>query len=90
MGRVAVVPLFVAYLCANDPLSSFVAALIFTFAGLTDILDGLLARRLGLVTMLGKFMDPLADKLVVMAALVVLTRHRSAIASGVVILLLAQ
>src|SRR5262249_26389561 len=51
--------------------------------------DGWLARRMNLVTVLGKFMDPLADKLIVMAALVMLTRL-GRVASGVVILLVAR
>jgi CDP-diacylglycerol--glycerol-3-phosphate 3-phosphatidyltransferase len=85
----AVIPPFVAFLGFADPLSCFVAALIFACAALTDILDGVLARRLRLETVLGKFMDPLADKLIVMAALVMLTRL-GWVEAAVVILLLAR
>src|SRR5208282_1614162 len=52
------------------PVRGFWAAIVFTLAAITDILDGYLARRLGIVSVLGKFLDPLADKLIVMASLV--------------------
>ena len=89
LGRVLIIPPFVLYTYYADPLHSFFAAAIFALAAATDILDGWLARRMHLVTVLGKFMDPLADKLIVMAALVMLTRL-GRVASGVVILLLAR
>jgi CDP-diacylglycerol--glycerol-3-phosphate 3-phosphatidyltransferase len=62
---------------------------VFTLAALTDILDGYLARKLGVVSVLGKFLDPLADKLIVMAALVWLV-PMGRIAAWVVVLLLAR
>lgn len=89
LGRVAVIPPFVLFTYWADPLHSFLAALLFSAAAATDVLDGWLARRLGLVTVMGKFMDPLADKLIVMAALVMLTRL-GRVASGVVILILSR
>ncbi len=89
LGRVVVIPFFAYFTWRADPLDSFVATLIFSLASVTDVLDGWLARRLNLVTILGKFMDPLADKLIVMAALVMLTRL-GRVASGVVILILAR
>jgi CDP-diacylglycerol--glycerol-3-phosphate 3-phosphatidyltransferase len=89
LARVAIIPLFVLYTYWADPLHSFLAAVIFSAAAATDVLDGWLARRMNLVTVMGKFMDPLADKLIVMAALVMLTRL-GRVASGVVILLLAR
>ncbi len=89
LARIAVIPLFVVILGYADPLSCFIAALIFAGAALTDILDGVLARRLKLETVLGKFMDPLADKLIVMAALVMLTRL-GWVEAAVVIVLLAR
>jgi len=89
LARMAVIPLFALILGFADPLSCFIAALIFAGAALTDILDGVLARRLKLETVLGKFMDPLADKLIVMAALVMLTRL-GWVEAAVVILLLAR
>ena len=89
LARVAVIPPFVLFTYYADPLHSFFAGLIFSAASGTDVLDGYLARRMNLVTVMGKFMDPLADKLIVMAALVMLTRL-GRVASGVVILILAR
>jgi CDP-diacylglycerol---glycerol-3-phosphate 3-phosphatidyltransferase len=58
-------------------------------AAVTDVIDGVLARRMHLVTVLGKFLDPLADKLIVMAALVMLVRL-GRVPAWVVIVLLAR
>jgi CDP-diacylglycerol--glycerol-3-phosphate 3-phosphatidyltransferase len=70
MGRVVAIPFFVWLLDTPTPLRGFWACLVFTVAAITDLLDGYLARKLGVVSVLGKFLDPLADKLIVMAALV--------------------
>lgn len=56
----------------NISLANFINVLIFSVAALTDLLDGMIARRFNLVTTFGKFMDPLADKLIVMASMVIL------------------
>ncbi len=61
----------------------------FTFAAITDLLDGYLARKLGVVSVLGKFLDPLADKLIVMAALVWMV-PMGRIPAWVVVLLLGR
>lgn len=74
--RVILVPFFVlVLLIANGNIWLYVAAdIIFIVASLTDMLDGKLARKYNLVTNFGKFMDPLADKLLVCAALVCLVQ----------------
>jgi CDP-diacylglycerol--glycerol-3-phosphate 3-phosphatidyltransferase len=89
LGRIAVIPLFVWLTYDADPLSSFLAAALFAAAAITDIIDGYLARRLNLITVVGKFLDPLADKLIVMAAMVMLVRL-GRLAAWVVIVLLAR
>ena len=70
MGRIVMIPLFLWLLDSETPRRCFWAAIVFTLAAITDILDGYLARKLGIVSVLGKFLDPLADKLIVMASLV--------------------
>ena len=74
--RVILVPFFVFFLLGADWIGSFspyIALIIFIVASLTDMLDGKIARKFNLVTNFGKFMDPLADKLLVCTALICLT-----------------
>lgn len=70
--RIALIPFLVYCLTDTGPVSSLMAAGIFFVACLTDYFDGYLARKHGQTTILGTFLDPLADKLLVMAALVML------------------
>jgi CDP-diacylglycerol--glycerol-3-phosphate 3-phosphatidyltransferase len=70
MGRVAIIPVFLWFLQRGTPRDCVIAAIIYAAAAITDLLDGYLARRLNIVSVLGKFLDPLADKLLVMASLI--------------------
>jgi CDP-diacylglycerol---glycerol-3-phosphate 3-phosphatidyltransferase len=70
MGRVILIPFVLLFIDNYSPLRSFIAALLYLVTATTDFLDGYLARRYGHVTVLGKFLDPLADKLAVTAVLV--------------------
>jgi CDP-diacylglycerol---glycerol-3-phosphate 3-phosphatidyltransferase len=70
MLRVALVPVFAWLLVFRDPPAPVLASIVFAFAAATDAVDGWLARRLQLVSGLGQFLDPLADKLLVGTALV--------------------
>ncbi len=69
-GRVLVIPVVLGLLGRGTPRDCVWAALVYSGAAITDLLDGYLARRMNVVSLLGKFMDPLADKLLVMASLV--------------------
>lgn len=69
VGRIVLVPFFVAALLIDFPFNSVAALIIFIVASLTDMLDGKIARKRNLVTDFGKFADPLADKILVLAAL---------------------
>lgn len=74
IARIFLVPVFMIFLLAKIPYGITIAAFIFIVAALTDSLDGYIARSKNQVTKLGKFMDPLADKLLVTAALVSLVQ----------------
>lgn len=66
---------YIKMLGANMPVTQFIAGLVFSFASFTDYLDGYLARKHNLVTSFGVFFDPMADKLLVLAALILLTEY---------------
>ena len=68
--RIVLIPVFVVFLLINIPYGDYFAAAIFILAALTDSLDGYLARRWKQVTRLGVLLDPLADKLLITAALI--------------------
>ena len=67
--RIILVPFFVASLLIDFPLHSLVALILFAAASVTDMLDGKIARKRDLITDFGKFADPLADKILVLSAL---------------------
>jgi CDP-diacylglycerol---glycerol-3-phosphate 3-phosphatidyltransferase len=69
-ARVVMIPMVLILLGRGSPRDCFWAALVYALAAITDMLDGWLARRQGLVSVLGKFLDPLADKLIVTGTLV--------------------
>jgi CDP-diacylglycerol--glycerol-3-phosphate 3-phosphatidyltransferase len=71
-SRIIMIPIFVGMFYLPAPWNHQVAALVFMVAAFTDWLDGYLARRMGLTSPLGAFLDPVADKLMVTTALVLL------------------
>lgn len=75
LARIAAVPVVVVLMLDGGRVDGMWAAAIFGLAGATDWIDGWLARKWQIVTVLGKFLDPLADKLIVMAALIMLIPH---------------
>ena len=74
-ARIVAVPLVVMLFYWSHPWSNPLAAIVFIIAAITDSLDGYLARRMGITTPMGEFLDPVADKLMVATALVLLVGH---------------
>jgi CDP-diacylglycerol---glycerol-3-phosphate 3-phosphatidyltransferase len=87
--RIAMIPIFLYFTWAESKVNSFTAGIVYAVTGTTDFLDGWVARKTGRVTVIGKFLDPLADKLIVMAALVMLV-HLGRVAAWVVIVVMAR
>ncbi len=90
MFRVILIPFFIVFLLI--PITSYdkwIALVIFIVASLTDLLDGKIARKYNLVTNFGKFMDPLADKLLVCSALICLIELHK-ISAWMVIIIIAR
>ena len=85
--RIGFIPPVLLCIDDYDPKLSALACVLFLIAAISDALDGYLARRLGLVTVVGKFLDPLADKLIVLSTLVILAAAGRAPAWLVVVLL---
>lgn len=88
--RVILIPVFLLILYTfPENNSRFIAAIVFIIASITDFLDGYLARSRNLVTNFGKFMDPLADKLLVAAALIYFV-ETGEIAAWIVIIIISR
>jgi CDP-diacylglycerol---glycerol-3-phosphate 3-phosphatidyltransferase len=88
-GRIAIIPLVLWLIDRGSPRDCLWAAVVYALACLTDLVDGYLARRLNVVSVLGKFLDPLADKLLVTAVLVWMV-PMGRIAEWAVVLLLSR
>ena len=89
--RVILIPFFVIFLLLDpsNQIYRIIADVIFVVASLTDMLDGKIARKSNLVTNFGKFMDPLADKLLVCSAMICLIETKQ-LASWIVIIIVAR
>lgn len=72
LSRIFAVPLIVAAFFVDDPRASLTAFIVFCVAGITDFFDGYLARAQGLTSKLGQFLDPIADKLMIAAVIIML------------------
>lgn len=83
------IPVFVILALMNAPAAQYAAVGVFVLAAITDALDGHIARKNRLVTNFGKFIDPIADKLLVMSALIVLV-ERGRMPGWVCIVMLAR
>ena len=89
--RVILIPFFVFFMLAPNMtgINHYIAAAIFIVASLTDLLDGKIARKYNLVTNFGKFMDPLADKLLVCSAMICLIKTGQ-LAAWIVVIIIAR
>lgn len=88
--RVILVPFFVAAALIDFPYHYFVALAIFIIASVTDFFDGYLARKHNLVTNFGKFLDPLADKVLVVAAFVCLHETLPAVVGAIPVIIIVS
>ena len=89
LTRILLIPVFVVLFATPTPNRSLSAGLVFVIAAVTDLLDGYLARRNGQVTTLGKLLDPIADKLLVLSALILLV-NVDRVSALVAILIIAR
>ncbi len=74
MARVVVIPVVLWLMAQQTREGNFWATILYSAAAVTDFVDGYLARRMGLTSLLGKFLDPLADKLIVLATLIMMVQ----------------
>ena len=87
--RMALIPVMVALMHHDTPVCRVLSALVFAAAAFTDFLDGHIARKHHIVTDFGKFIDPVADKLLVLSALIMLIQH-GVMPAWVVVVILAR
>lgn len=85
--RIIMVPVFVLFMYLNFEYARIIATILFCIASFTDFLDGYLARKYHLVTNFGKFADPLADKILVCSAMILLVQTGEIPAWGVIIII---
>jgi len=91
MGRIIAIPFFILFMFMGNISTRVAALLIFILAALTDVYDGIVARHREEVTNFGKFIDPLADKLIVSAALISFVQLRElSIPAWMVILVISR
>ncbi len=89
VARIGMIPVILAFTWYEGRVNSVIAGVLFAITGATDFLDGWVARRTNTVTLVGKFLDPLADKLIVMSVLIMLV-HLGRVPAWLVILILAR
>ena len=89
VARMALIPVMVALMYPGTPVCNVLSALVFAAAAFTDFLDGYIARKHHIVTDFGKFVDPVADKLLVLSALIMLIQH-GVMPAWVVVVILAR
>lgn len=86
MGRIVAIPIVLWLQLQDTRVCNFAAMMVYSAAAVTDFVDGWLARRMGLTSLLGKFLDPLADKLIVLATLIVMVEQGRVPAWAVIII----
>lgn len=89
MFRILIIPLFLLFLLSDigGEYSRYIALFVFVIASLTDALDGYIARKRNIITTFGKFMDPLADKVLVCSALIALIQTGDIHSAAVIVII---
>jgi CDP-diacylglycerol--glycerol-3-phosphate 3-phosphatidyltransferase len=90
MCRVFIIPVLVILLLFHGKAVRAIAAILFVLASITDYFDGYLARRYNVVSAMGKFLDPMADKVLVMAVLIMLIPDEGSVFAWIVVIILGR